>query len=189
MNGPLQMGGNPHLTAFSHNWGWFLIWGIVLFSLGVFAIYFTTFTTLLSVVFLGFVIFAGGIVIILDSFSFWWRKWRGFTLHILMGLLYAIVGLMLINSPIFASVSLTFLLAVFYIALGLFRIFYSMSLSMPKWGWTLFNGIVALLLGVLILAEWPASSLFIIGLFVGIDLLIVGWGYIMAAVAGRMMFK
>lgn len=184
MNQSLQTD-NLYFASFSKNWCWFFIWGISLFILGILAISFAAFTTLLSVIFLGFILFISGAVIIIDTFTFWWRKWPGFFIHLIMGILYAIVGLILINNPVWGSVSLTLLLAVFYVIVGLFRIIYSQSIRLPKRGWSLFNGIIALILGGLILAQWPASSLFIIGLFVGIDLLFSGWGYMMAALSAR----
>jgi len=172
---------SQHLEAFQKNRKWFFVWGIALIVLGALAVSFATFTTLLSVIVLAGLIFASGIVIIIDAFTFWWEKWSGFFLHLIMGLLYAIVGVMLLRSPVLASISLTLLLGVLYLMLGIFRIIYSLWFRLPRWGWSFFSGLLGLLLGVLILAEWPASSLFIIGLFVGIDLIVVGWVYVMAA--------
>lgn len=176
---------NPFLPIFSKNWVLFLIWGIILLILGILALVYTTLTTLLSVIILGFVIFTGGIIIMLDSFTFWRQKFGGFLIHFLMGLIYFLVGLYLIAAPAMASLSLTLLLGIFYVFIGLYRLFYSASLKAPFWGWTVLNGLIALILGVLILAQWPASSLFIIGLFVGIDLIFLGWAYIMSALSGR----
>lgn len=181
--------GDQDLSAFSKHWGWFLIWGIALEILGVMAISYAALTTLLSVIFLGVLISIGGVLIVIDTFTFWWRHWRGFFLHLLIGALYLFVGYMLIYGPIWASISITLMLAIFYIILGVFRIISALSFKMLRSGWTLFNGIIGLLLGILILAQWPASGLFIIGLFVGIDLLFCGWAYIMAALGGRAMMK
>ncbi len=180
---------NPYLSAFSKNWGWFLIWGLLLLLLGIVAISAATFTTILSVIFLGFVLLISGIVIIIDTFSFWWHKWSGFVLHLILGVLYVVAGIMLIKSPILASVSLTLLLGVFYLTLGIFRIIYSLSVRAPRWGWSFFNAVISLLLGILIITSWPQSSLFIIGLFVGIDLIFTGWVYIMSALAARSLAK
>jgi uncharacterized membrane protein HdeD (DUF308 family) len=181
--------GHPNITAFARNWGWFLLWGIALIVLGALAICYTTFSTLLSVIMLGVVISVGGVFIIIDTFSFWWRKWSGFFLHLLMGILYLVVGYMLIYGPVAASVSITLILAIFYIVLGVFRIVTSLSLRTPRWGWNLFNGIIALLLGLLIFEQWPMSGLYIIGLFVGIDLLFTGWAYVMAGLGARALMK
>lgn len=176
---------DQHLPTFGSNWAFFLIWGILLVALGVFAIIAATAATLISVMVLGFIIFFGGTVILVDTASFWWGKWGSFFLHLIVALLYLFVGLILIFNPVQASISLTLLLGIFYVIIGVFRIGNSTSIKTPRWGWVLFNGIISLILGILILASWPASSLFIIGLFVGIDLLFVGWAYIMAALAGK----
>lgn len=181
MNIDTQM--NANLGPFSRNWVWLLLAGLILLALGAAAISFSAFTTIISVVFIAIVILASGIVVIIDSFASWWGHWRGFTLHLLMGILYTAAGIVLLKNPLYATMSLTLLLGIMYLGLGIFRSFYSLFVRGPQWGWSLFSGLLAFLLGALILGEWPASSLFIIGLFVGVDLLIAGWVYIMAAFA------
>lgn len=176
---------NQHLPAFGNNWRKFLTLGIALVILGLFAISASTFTTLLSVVALGIIIFLGGVIIAVDTFSFWWRKGSGFFLHLLFAILYIALGIMLISNPVAGSISLTFLLGIFYIVVGVFRIMFAPTLRTPKWGWGWFNGVITLVLGIMIITSWPASSLFIIGLFVGIDLVFIGFTYIMSALAAR----
>lgn len=179
-----------YLSAFAKNWAWFFAWGLGLIILGLFAIYYSYIATLITVISLGIVIFLGGLIVLFDTFVFWWGKWAGFFLHLIIALLYLFVGYTLFSGPLAGSVSLTLLLGIFYIVVGLFRIFYSATVRLPRrWGWGLFNGIVALLLGVLILEHWPQSSLFIIGLFVGIDLIVEGWTYVMAALGARAIAK
>ncbi len=173
------------LFDFNRNWRWFLGWGIAFSVLGLLAITYATAITLISVIFLGAILVAGGIVLIVDAYQFWWGRWSEFLLHAGLGLLYALVGLLLIIGPAKASLSLTLLLAIFYIGLGVIRIIYTFILELPHRGWRIANGLVAILLGVLIISQWPASGLFVIGLFVGVDLLIVGWVYIMAALSAR----
>jgi len=72
---------------------------------------------------------------------------------------------------------------------GFFRMAYVLSTRVPNWGWGFFSGLLALLLGVLILSSWPQSGLFVIGLFVGIDLFFVGLAYIMTSLAARSLGK
>ncbi|MEO8401468.1 MAG: DUF308 domain-containing protein [Gammaproteobacteria bacterium] len=177
------------VLAFHKNSRWFLVWGAIMFILGALALSFTTFTTLFTIVLLGMLFMTVGVVILVDTFSFWLHKSTGFLIHFLMGLLYLALGFMFVKGPVWGSISLTLLLGVFYIVIGFFRIIFSLTLRAPKWGWNFLNGAVALLLGVLIMVQWPASSLFIIGLFVGIDLLIYGWAYMMAALAAGEMPK
>jgi uncharacterized membrane protein HdeD (DUF308 family) len=179
-----------HHLAYSKNWGWFLLWGVALMGLGIAAVGASVFTTLLSVVFIGVLLVISGVVIMLDSFSFWrTNKTSGFMLHLLMGILYLLVGLWLIKSPVAGSISITLLLGMLYIVVGAVRVIYSLALRMSRWGWSLFSGLVTLLLGILIVANWPVSGLFIIGLFVGIDLIFIGWVYIVGAIASRSLTK
>ena len=180
---------NAHIDAFSKSSGRFLLWGILLVILGLVAICAATMTTLISVIFLSFLFLVGGVVIIVDAFTFWWRKGGGFLLHLLLGVLYFAVGIMIMQSPILASVSITMLIGVFYLVIGIMRIIYSLSVRSPKWGWSFFNALISLILGVLILSSLPESGLFIIGLFVGIDLLFTGWTYIIASLAARALTK
>ena len=176
---------SEHLPAFGNNWRRFLALGIVLVILGAFAISASTFTTLLSVVLLGIIMLCSGVLIAFDTFSFWHKKGSGFLLHLLMAILYIIVGVMFIRNPAESSISLTLLLGVFYLMIGMFRIAFSPTLRTPRWGWGWLNGVITLLLGIMIITSWPASGLFVIGLFIGIDLVFCGWAYIMSALAAR----
>lgn len=173
------------LGDFGKNWGFFLAWGVALTVLGILAISFAAFTTLISVIFLGFLLLFSGVLVIIDAIQFWRGKGSSFFFQLLAGLLYSIVGLLFIFSPMVGSMSLTLLLAVLFMVLGVFRIIYAATHHLPRRGWILFSGIITLLLGILILIQWPASGLFIIGLFVGIDLLFLGINYIMAALVAR----
>jgi len=176
-------------TMFAQNWKKFLFWGIALVLLGMFAISAAMFTTLLSVVLIGVIILIAGAIIIIDAVTFWRVKMSGFVLHLFMGILYVAVGIALVKDPLQGSISLTFLLGVLYLALGAFRTAYVLLHRAPRWDLSLFNALISLILGMLILASWPASSLYIIGLFVGIDLVFSGWVYIMGALAGRALVK
>lgn len=172
-------------SAFAKNSGWFLFWGVLLAALGIAAIGAASFTTLLSIVVLGFLLFISGCIMMLDTFTFWRGKAGSFFVHLLFALLYIIVGIILMNNPVEGSVSLTFIIGIFYLIAGIFRLMFNSMIRMPRWGWGFFNGLISLLLGVLILSSWPESSLFIIGLFIGIDLFFAGLFYIMAALAAR----
>jgi uncharacterized membrane protein HdeD (DUF308 family) len=171
--------------AFRKNWGWILAWGIALTVLGVLAISASIFTTLISVIFLGGIFTVGGCVMTINTFQYWWQKWSGFFSHLIVALVYLAFGLMLIFMPLPAALSITVLLAIVFIILGFFRIIFSATFQFPRWGWTFLSGIITLALGILILAQLPASGLYIIGLFIGIDLFIWGWAYIMLALYAK----
>jgi uncharacterized membrane protein HdeD (DUF308 family) len=173
---------NHDLKAYS---GWFLGWGIALVILGTIAISAATFTTLFSIIFVGTLITICGVIILIDTFAFWWRKWPGFLMHLVMSLLYLYIGIMLINNPIIGSATLTLLLGVFLILIGVSRIIYSLSVRVLRWQWSFINGFISLLLGILIVTNLASASLFIIGLFIGIDLIFCGIAYIMIALGAK----
>ncbi len=178
-----------HKEDLSANWGWFFVWGLALIILGTFAITYASITTVVSVVMLGIVLTIFGVVAILDSFQFWWRIWGSFFFHLLMGILYLAAGIMLIKGPILGSISLTLFFAILFIVVGVIRMINSLVFHLPGRGWRFFNGLLTLVLGILILKQWPMSGLFIIGLFIGIDLMIAGWVYIMASFSAKSLSK
>lgn len=171
--------------ALKENWGWFLAWGILLIIVGIMAISAATLSTLISVFFLGILLLIGGIASIIDAFAFWLRKWQRFMLLLFLGVLYIAAGIILMRRPIAGAVSITLILGILYIVLGGIRVIYFLVAKTPMWGWGFMNGIISLILGILILASWPASSFYILGLFIGIDLIFWGWSYIMASLSAK----
>lgn len=167
--------------ALSNRWGWLFAWGIALVVLGALAIAYSTVTTVVSVIFLGFLLSISGFVIVFDSFKSSWGQWNEFFMHLGIGVLYLIAGIILIKGPVAGSITLTLILAVFYIVVGLLRTISCFTREVTHRGWRLFSSILTLLLGILILLELPMAGLFIIGLFIGIDLIFTGWIYIMTA--------
>jgi uncharacterized membrane protein HdeD (DUF308 family) len=92
---------------------------------------------------------------------------------------------LLVVNPGFGAVSLTLLLAAFFLVGGIFRLVTAAAMRPPSWGWLAASGIVTLLLGILIWSEWPVSGLWVIGLFIGIDMVFSGTWLIMLALAAR----
>lgn len=177
-------------TSLEHlrkQWNWFLLFGIILMVLGLLSIAASTFVTLATVVFLGTLLLIGGVVQI--GYTFTVRQWSGFFLSLLSGILYAVVGFLLLAHPTAGALSLTLLLAAFYIVGGIFRIVGSAMMQFEHWGWALFSGIVKLALGLLIWLGWPATGLWVFGLFIGIDLLFYGWFWVLLSLTARKSIK
>ncbi len=107
------------------------------------------------------------------------------SLHVLNAVLSIVVGLMLIRHPLAGALVMALLLAAYFTVAGIFRIVAALSMRIRGWGWALADGIITLILGILVWAQWPVSGLWIIGLFIGIDLIVVGWSEVMLAVAAR----
>ena len=111
--------------------------------------------------------------------------WAGFFHHLLAAILFGVIGVMLIARPLISAEALTVVMAVFFLIGGLFQLIASLAVALPGWGWGAADGIITLVLGGLILAQWPGSGLWVIGLFVGIDLIFYGFAWIALAAGLR----
>jgi uncharacterized membrane protein HdeD (DUF308 family) len=172
------------MEALSRNWGWLLAFGILMIILGVFAIGAPVVATIAVQFALGWILVIGGVAEGIHAFMA--QGWRGFLFELLSTILYLVVGVLLLVNPVGGALALTVVLAVFLIVEGIFKIVMALRVrDHGGWGWLLASGILSLVLGFLIWAEWPASGLWIIGLLVGIQLLFTGWSLVMLALAAR----
>ncbi|WP_165224732.1 HdeD family acid-resistance protein [Aquisphaera insulae] len=171
------------LEAIRGNWPWLLALGIILVISGTLAMGLPLVATLATSLTIGVLLLIGGGAQLVGAF--WTRDWSGFFLVLLMGVLYAVLGILFIRQPVQAAAALTLLLACALMVGGLFRIIVALAYRFPQWGWVLLGGLLNLFLGILIWMEWPGSSLWVIGLFVGIDMLFSGWTWIMLALRLR----
>jgi uncharacterized membrane protein HdeD (DUF308 family) len=171
------------LDAVRHHWRWVLASGIAFVSLGAMAFAYSVLVTLASVFVLGWALVFGGLFQALHAFKV--SRWSGFFLELVMAILYVIVGLVMVAHPGAGAMSVTLLIAAFFLVGGLSRIFAGTMLHLPGRAWLLLSGAVTLLLGVLIWMEWPASGLWVIGTFVAIDMIFSGTWLIMLALNAR----
>jgi uncharacterized membrane protein HdeD (DUF308 family) len=171
------------LHELRRNWGWFLVLGIALIILGVCAIGSAFSATLATVMTFGILVLVGGCVEIVSSF--WARHWGGLFLHVLAGILYAVIGFLMVTRPLAAAAGLTLMLAALFFVGGMFRIIAALSHRFPGWGWVLLNGVVTLILGVMIWREWPEATFWVIGMFLGIDLVFAGVSWVMLGLSVR----
>lgn len=165
------------------NWGWFFALGVLLVLLGCAVISSSFYATIFSVFLLGIFLLSAGIVQIVQAFLA--RKWSGLFLSLMLGLLYILVGFFCAARPAVAAISLTLWIAAFCFIVGIFRMLAALIIRFEEWGWVFFNGLITFILGVSIYSEWPLSGLWIIGLFVGIDMILSGWSWILLSLSAR----
>ena len=187
--------GNPSVVAcgeqvrreFQHlksEWCWLLLYGILLTVCGAAAVIFPALTVLTSfatVVVLGVALMIAGIATIIAAF--WAGKWSGVLVQLLVGILYVIVGSMITDKPLQSAAALTLFVAAFCIVVGAFRTVAALVVRYPYWGWSLLNGMITLLLGVVIYRQFPESGIWLLGLLVGLEMLFHGWTWIMLSLA------
>ena len=174
---PLTPNSGHELHALRDQWWCFLAMGIALVVMGSLAITVPYIAGTAAVMVFGFLLLAAGITQVVSSF--WSGKWSGMLLHLLVGVLYMVVGLMIVEDPAQNMLLLTKLIAIFLIVTGIFEIVAALVHRFHGWGWVLLNGCVTMLLGLLINKGWPQSAAWVIGLFVGIEMIFNGWGWIM----------
>ena len=178
-----------HTVGLDHlkrHWGWFFALGVALAILGTMAIMSATTTLLLTkfaVTFVGWLMIVTGVLEVLHSFTV--KRWGGFFIDLLLGMLYAVVGFMIVANPQATAITLTLLIAMFLIFGGLFRIVIALANRYRHWLWLLLSGVINVVLGVLIWQQWPYTGLWVIGLFVGIDMIFYGWSLIMLSLAAK----
>jgi uncharacterized membrane protein HdeD (DUF308 family) len=107
---------------------------------------------------------------------------------LLGGILYGVVGLIMMSHPLEAAVGLTLMLAAAFMAGGVMRIVVAAIEHFHGWGWVMLNGFISLFLGIYIWRHFPESAFWVLGLFVGIDLIFSGWSWIILALGIRSAF-
>jgi uncharacterized membrane protein HdeD (DUF308 family) len=164
------------LVELRASWGWFVTLGAALTLLGLFAMSYSVLATIATALVFGCFLLTAGVFYIVGAF--FTRGWGGFFLSLLAGVLHLAVGVIVLDRPGEALLVYTLLLAAFFFVEGLFRIIGALAGRFRHWGWMLFNGIVTVALGVMIWRQWPLSGLYVVGLFLGINLVISGVTYI-----------
>jgi uncharacterized membrane protein HdeD (DUF308 family) len=187
IGGPHPMAGviQENLKALRDSWFWFVLLGIGLIVLGLAVLSYTgmVVATVATAVVFGCFMVVGGIFYIVGAF--YTRGWGGFFLNLLAGVLYLAGGIIIIDHPLEAAVFYTLLLAVFFFVEGLFRIFAALAGRFHHWVFMLLNGVVTLLLGILIWRQWPLSGLYVVGLFLGINLIVSGASFVSLGLSAR----
>lgn len=165
------------------NWGWFLGLGVLLVLLGVGIASLASYATIFSVFTLGVFLVAAGVVQFIQAFMA--KKWSGFFLSLLLGALYLVTGFLCVTKPAAAAVSITLWIAAFCFIAGIFRMITALLFRFDQWGWVFINGLVTFLLGAMIYSNWPVSGLWVIGLFIGVDLILAGWTWIVLSLTAK----
>jgi uncharacterized membrane protein HdeD (DUF308 family) len=154
--------------------GKFLLFGITMVVLGAIAFAVSFATTIGTVMLLGGIMVAAGVT---ETIHLLRAKTRtNVPLNIISALLYLTAGCILLYNPLAGALGLTLVISAFLIGAGIIRMVHGFaSTNQPHWGWFIFGGLVDLALGALIMSGWPTSALWVIGMFVGIEMMLYGF--------------
>lgn len=159
------------------NWLWFVILGIALIVLGMVALGAPMIASLATAMAFGVLFLASGLFEIVGAF--WARKWSGTLIVLLSGILTAVLGFILLKHPFEGTLALTVLILSFLLVSGLFKVAAALSHRVGAWLWLVFSGAVDVLLALLIWKGLPETSLVVVGILVGINMIVRGLTWIM----------
>lgn len=172
--------------ALSKNWKLLLAGGIISVVLGAIAIIIPPLASVTITILVGIILLVGAVGMVAEALS------RGTTGHriwsAILAVLYVIAGVWLLINPVEGTITLTWVLVIFFLVIGLFRLVAGIQgrgAGVPNAGWMIVNGLLSIAIAVLVLVELPSSAAWAIGLLVGIQLLFDGFMLIATAMAGK----
>jgi len=152
--------------------GWGIVLGVLTALLGLLLIAYPLFTATVTTVFIGSTLIVVAIFEIVQAFG---NGWGNFFARLLLGLVYGFGGVMLLSHPLYGVAVLTVVLGtVLLFEAGATAVWAFQVKPASGWGWVLFDAIITAILGLMILAHWPSSSLWAIGTLVGVAILLRG---------------
>jgi uncharacterized membrane protein HdeD (DUF308 family) len=157
--------------------GWIIALGAVYVIAGIIALGSVVMATVATVWVVGIMMLIAGVAEVINAFQI--KSWGKFLFWLLLGVLYVIAGFITFENPLLAAALLTLFLGCALIASGVMRILlgFYMKSEMP-WVGVVLSGVITFLLGLIILIHWPVSSLYVLGIFLGIDLIFAGASWI-----------
>ncbi|GGV34135.1 hypothetical protein GCM10010277_19130 [Streptomyces longisporoflavus] len=167
----------------NRGFGWLALLGAILAVAGIVGLVYTGVATLTSMLLFGWLLLVGGFVGLLHAVQS--RGTNFFWLGVVVAALNLAAGVVIIRRPEVAAEALTMFAALLFLTGGVFRLVGSLVVRGPQFGWTLVQGAFGLLLGILVLANWPSSSQYVIGCFFSLALLFDGLGLLATGLGGR----
>lgn len=173
----------PSEAELRNRWKWFVGFGVVLVILGAIALWNVVDATLVTTIFIGWLLVLGGIVQIIGAFATSGSMGARVLIG-LVGILYAIVGFNIVADPLQGAVALTIVIAIVLIVEGIIRLFAAFNEATPQRGLVAVLAVINILLGLWLWSGIPTTGV-AIGFFVGLQLLFAGILLIVGGFAAR----
>jgi uncharacterized membrane protein HdeD (DUF308 family) len=164
--------------------GWLILWSAVVFVCGILAVILPlTFSFAIGVV-IGCLVLVAGIAHLV--FAIQARSTEGFLWQVLVSLLYVIAAVCLLVNPLLSVLSLSLLLAIFLLLEGILELVLYFRLRRSRHSvWLVMDGVGTLILGILMIRQWPPDSPEKIGALIGISLMLSAFSRLMFLLALR----
>jgi uncharacterized membrane protein HdeD (DUF308 family) len=166
--------------------GWFIALGVAFIIGGFLALVMPLVASIAVALAVGWVFIFVGVVQLIQAWQV--RAWGGVAWQVIVGVIILAGGIAMVFDPILATLTLTFIVGIVFIAKGIAQIILGLNLR-PRagWGWILGAGVLAVVAGLIILFSWPISGAWVLGTLAGISLMFSGLSYIMMAITARQM--
>ncbi len=172
------------LGRLGDRWGMVVAFGLIMLLLGFMALGLVLSATIATVLVIGGFMIATGLLEIVMGFSA--ETWGRLFIWIIAGLLYLAAGVVAVSQPLLAASIFTLMLGAGLVATGIVRIVLAFQLPPEQSKWlVVLSGVITLLVGLAIIAGWPGNSFFILGVFLAVDLMFYGVGWISFGLALR----
>ncbi|MEU3713208.1 HdeD family acid-resistance protein [Streptomyces catenulae] len=172
-----------HTDELGRGFGRLTALGVVLVVAGAVGLVYAGVATLTSMLLFGWLLLVGGAVGLLHALQS--RGTNFVWLAVIVAALNLAAGVVVIVRPDVAAAALTMFAALLFLTGGVFRLVGGVVVRGPQFGWTLVQGAFDLLLGILVLADWPHSSRYVLGIFISLALLFDGLGLFAMGFGGR----
>jgi uncharacterized membrane protein HdeD (DUF308 family) len=168
----------------ARSWKGLMAVGVTAIVIGCIAILVPAVAAVGTAIFIGWILLIAGAFLVAAAFSA--HSVGSLLLRLLWAAITVVVGIWLIVEPHNGTLTLTFVLGVYFLFMGLTRITVAfLGRGQPNAGWVGLSGVCGLLIGILVLAKFPSSADWAIGLLVGIDLIFAGWTLTSVALVGK----
>lgn len=158
--------------------------GLLAILIGCIAILVPAVASVGTAIFIGWILVIAGAFLVAGAFAA--QTVGSVVLRLLWAFLTVIVGLWLIIEPHNGTLTLTLVLGLYFLFMGITRIAVAFAARGQQGaGLVSLSGIAGLLIGILVLVKFPSSADWAIGLLVGIDLIFAGWTLVSVALAGK----
>ena len=164
--------------------GWAIAGGLAMMLLGFFALTYEIVTTAAVATFIGCVLMFGCAFQFIKVFTI--GGWKSHLWYAIVAIAYGVAGYVFIAQPFKAAVAFTLFLGWAILIGGIFRCFLAFRMRHHRGaGWILFSSAISILLGGLIISQWPATGFYILGLFLGVELIFAGVGWLGLGLASK----
>lgn len=174
--------GAPKQSGFG--FGVLVLLGLILLAAGVVGLLYTAFATLTTMVLFAWLLLVGGIVGLVQAIQSR-REAGAFWLTLAVAAVNIAAGIVLLRRPDVAASALTLFVALLLLTAGLFRVVGGIASMSARMTWTVVVGVIDIVLGLLVLAEWPSNSRYVIGTFISLALLFDGLSMVSLGITGR----